>query len=73
MPQHADLRDMTVVEGDRGVPVAGPRPCAETAAGGLALSRVHRGDRPVTGGLYTRGHAGPAVGDPGPDLAIVTP
>ncbi|MFE3636116.1 alkyl/aryl-sulfatase [Streptomyces cellostaticus] len=51
-----DLSNMTLVEGDRGVFVIDPLICAETAAAGLALYRSHRGDRPVTGVLYTHSH-----------------
>lgn len=52
-----DLSNMTVVEGERGILVIDPLLCAETAAAGLALYRGHRGDRPVTGVLYTHSHA----------------
>ncbi|MGW0910966.1 alkyl/aryl-sulfatase [Streptomyces sp. NPDC002784] len=52
-----DLSNMTLVEGERGVFVIDPLLCAETAAAGLALYRAHRGDRPVTGVLYTHSHA----------------
>lgn len=52
-----DLSNMTIVEGERGVLVIDPLLCAETAAAGLALYRGHRGDRPVTGVLYTHSHA----------------
>ncbi|MFD3333741.1 alkyl/aryl-sulfatase [Streptomyces sp. NPDC058700] len=52
-----DLSNMTVVEGDRGVLVIDPLISAETAAAALALYRAHRGDRPVTGVLYTHSHA----------------
>ncbi|WP_079139058.1 alkyl/aryl-sulfatase [Actinacidiphila rubida] len=51
-----DLSNMTLVEGDRGVVVVDPLISAETAAAGLALYRAHRGDRPVTGVLYTHSH-----------------
>ncbi|SEM50684.1 alkyl/aryl-sulfatase [Streptacidiphilus jiangxiensis] len=51
-----DLSNMTVVEGERGVLVIDPLISAETAAAGLALYRAHRGDRPVTGVLYTHSH-----------------
>ncbi|MFJ4989935.1 alkyl/aryl-sulfatase [Streptomyces sp. NPDC088732] len=51
-----DLSNMTLVEGDRGVFVIDPLLCAETAAAGLALYRSHRGQRPVTGVLYTHSH-----------------
>ncbi|MEU9403732.1 alkyl sulfatase dimerization domain-containing protein [Streptomyces sp. NPDC048242] len=52
-----DLSNMTIVEGERGVLVIDPLLCAETAAAALALYRAHRGDRPVTGVLYTHSHA----------------
>ncbi|MER7785243.1 alkyl sulfatase dimerization domain-containing protein [Streptomyces albidoflavus] len=52
-----DLSNMTLVEGERGVFVIDPLLCAETAAAALALYRAHRGDRPVTGVLYTHSHA----------------
>ncbi|OIJ65278.1 alkyl/aryl-sulfatase [Streptomyces mangrovisoli] len=51
-----DLSNMTLVEGERGVFVIDPLISAETAAAGLALYRAHRGDRPVTGVLYTHSH-----------------
>ncbi|MET9255078.1 alkyl sulfatase dimerization domain-containing protein [Streptomyces sp. NPDC003717] len=51
-----DLSNMTVVEGERGVLVIDPLISAETAAAALALYRRHRGDRPVTGVLYTHSH-----------------
>ncbi|NUR30828.1 MAG: MBL fold metallo-hydrolase [Catenulispora sp.] len=51
-----DLSNMTIVEGDRGVFVIDPLISTETAAAGLALYRKHRGDKPVTGVLYTHSH-----------------
>ncbi|WP_016693523.1 alkyl/aryl-sulfatase [Rhodococcus rhodochrous] len=51
-----DLSNMTLVEGDTGVLVVDPLISAETAAAGLALYRAHRGDRPVTGVVYTHCH-----------------
>jgi alkyl sulfatase BDS1-like metallo-beta-lactamase superfamily hydrolase len=51
-----DLSNMTIVEGDRGILVIDPLISAETAAAALALYRGHRGDRPVTGLLYTHCH-----------------
>ncbi len=51
-----DLSNMTLVEGDVGVIVIDPLISAETAAAGLALYREHRGDRPVTGVIYTHCH-----------------
>lgn len=52
-----DLSNMTIVEGDRGILVIDPLLTAPTAAAGLALYRSHRGERPVTGVLYTHSHA----------------
>ncbi|MFE0461040.1 alkyl/aryl-sulfatase [Kitasatospora sp. NPDC058965] len=52
-----DLSNMTLVEGDRGVIVIDPLISAETAAAALALYRRHRGERPVTGLIYTHSHA----------------
>jgi alkyl sulfatase BDS1-like metallo-beta-lactamase superfamily hydrolase len=65
-----DLSNMTIVEGREGVLVIDPLICAETAAAALALYRAHRGERPVTGLLYTHSHVdhfGGALGvvDPG--------
>jgi alkyl sulfatase BDS1-like metallo-beta-lactamase superfamily hydrolase len=51
-----DLSNVTFVEGDRGVLVIDPLISAEVAAAALALYREHRGDRPVTGVLYTHSH-----------------
>jgi len=52
-----DISNMTIVEGERGVIVIDPLISAETAAAGLALYRKNRGDRPVTGVIYTHSHA----------------
>jgi len=51
-----DLSNMHVVEGDEGIVVIDPLISAETAAAALALYRKHRGERPVTGLLYTHSH-----------------
>ncbi len=51
-----DLSNMTIVEGDEGVLVIDPLISCETAAAALALYREHRGERPVTGLLYTHSH-----------------
>ncbi len=51
-----DLSNMTLVEGETGVIVIDPLISTETAAAGLALYRAHRGDRPVTGLIYTHSH-----------------
>ncbi|MGW0645869.1 alkyl/aryl-sulfatase [Streptomyces badius] len=52
-----DLSNMTLVEGERGVLVIDTLLSAETAAAALALYRSHRGERPVTGVVYTHSHA----------------
>ncbi len=51
-----DLSNMTLVEGDTGVVVIDPLISKETAAAALALYRQHRGDRRVTGVVYTHAH-----------------
>ncbi|WP_078849751.1 alkyl/aryl-sulfatase [Streptomyces sp. NRRL F-5126] len=51
-----DLSNMTLVEGDRGVLVIDPLISTATAAAALALYRHHRGERPVTGVVYTHSH-----------------
>jgi alkyl sulfatase BDS1-like metallo-beta-lactamase superfamily hydrolase len=51
-----DLSNMHVIEGEEGVVVVDPLISAETAAAALALYREHRGERPVTGLLYTHSH-----------------
>jgi alkyl sulfatase BDS1-like metallo-beta-lactamase superfamily hydrolase len=50
------LYEVTLVEGQSGVIVIDPLVSAETAAAALALYREHRGDRPVTGLIYTHSH-----------------
>ena len=51
-----DLSNTTFVEGDTGVIVIDPLLTMETGAAALALYRKHRGDRPVTGMIYTHSH-----------------
>jgi alkyl sulfatase BDS1-like metallo-beta-lactamase superfamily hydrolase len=51
-----DLSNMTLVEGRDGVIVIDPLISTETAAAALTLYRAHRGDRPVTGMIYTHSH-----------------
>jgi alkyl sulfatase BDS1-like metallo-beta-lactamase superfamily hydrolase len=51
-----DLSNMTLVEGDTGVVIIDPLISAETAAAALALYRKNRGDRPVSGVIYTHSH-----------------
>jgi alkyl sulfatase BDS1-like metallo-beta-lactamase superfamily hydrolase len=70
-----DLSNMTLVEGDRGVIVIDPLISAETASAALDLYRRHRGDRPVTGLIYTHAHVDHfggvhgVVGEPVPIIA----
>jgi linear primary-alkylsulfatase len=51
-----DLSNMHVIEGDEGIVVIDPLISAETAAAALAFYREHRGERPVTGLIYTHSH-----------------
>ncbi|NMO52305.1 MBL fold metallo-hydrolase [Actinoplanes sp. TBRC 11911] len=51
-----DLSNITIVEGRDGVLVIDPLISTETAAAAMELYRAHRGDRPVTGMIYTHSH-----------------
>ncbi len=51
-----DLSNVTFVEGGRGVLVIDPLVSMECAAAALALYRRHRGERPVTGVIYSHSH-----------------
>jgi alkyl sulfatase BDS1-like metallo-beta-lactamase superfamily hydrolase len=51
-----DLSNMTLIEGKTGVIVVDPLVSAETAAAGLALYRRVRGDKPVSGVIFTHAH-----------------
>jgi alkyl sulfatase BDS1-like metallo-beta-lactamase superfamily hydrolase len=51
-----DLSNMHVIEGREGIVVIDPLISAETAAAALALYREQRGERPVTGLIYTHSH-----------------
>ncbi|WP_406315007.1 MBL fold metallo-hydrolase [Streptosporangium sp. NBC_01639] len=51
-----DLSNMTIVEGETGVIVIDPLISTECAAAALRLYRDNRGDRPVTGVIYTHSH-----------------
>ena len=51
-----DLSNVTFVEGDTGILVIDPLISVETAAAALTLYRLHRGDRPVVGVVYTHSH-----------------
>lgn len=51
-----DLSNVTFVEGTTGIVVIDPLLSTETAGAALALYREHRGERPVTGVIYTHSH-----------------
>jgi alkyl sulfatase BDS1-like metallo-beta-lactamase superfamily hydrolase len=51
-----DLSNISFVEGETGVIVIDPLISVETAAAALALYRAHRGDRAVTGVIYSHSH-----------------
>ncbi|GES64657.1 beta-lactamase-like protein [Aspergillus terreus] len=51
-----DLANMTIVEGQKGVIVIDPLTSAECSAKALALYRNNRGNRPVTGVIYSHSH-----------------
>lgn len=51
-----DIANMTLIEGQSGVIVVDTLTGVETARAALALYRQHRGDRPVTGIIYTHTH-----------------
>jgi linear primary-alkylsulfatase len=51
-----DLSNVSFVEGDAGVIVIDPLISVECAAAALGLYRAHRGERPVTGVIYTHSH-----------------
>ncbi|KAL4803049.1 beta-lactamase-like protein [Aspergillus unguis] len=51
-----DISNMTLVEGREGVIVIDPLISAECAAAALKLYRKHRGNRPVTGLIYSHSH-----------------
>ncbi|MEU9200888.1 alkyl sulfatase dimerization domain-containing protein [Streptomyces sp. NPDC048332] len=73
-----DLSNMTLIEGTTGVIVVDPLVSAECAAAGLALYRSQRGERPVTGVIFTHSHIdhfGGILGvtEPGSDVPVVAP
>lgn len=51
-----DLSNMTLVEGRTGVIVIDPLVSNECAAAALSLYRKHRGERPLTGLVYSHSH-----------------
>jgi alkyl sulfatase BDS1-like metallo-beta-lactamase superfamily hydrolase len=73
-----DLSNMTLVESDNGVVVIDPLISEECASAALALYRSHRGERPVTGVIYTHAHIdhfGGVLGvvDAGTSVPILAP
>jgi alkyl sulfatase BDS1-like metallo-beta-lactamase superfamily hydrolase len=51
-----DISNVTFIEGDRGVIVIDPLVSRECAAAALALYRRHRGERAVSGVIYSHSH-----------------
>jgi alkyl sulfatase BDS1-like metallo-beta-lactamase superfamily hydrolase len=51
-----DISNVTFVEGETGYVVIDPLTSAQPAAAALKLMREHRGDKPVTGVIYTHSH-----------------
>jgi len=51
-----DVSNISFIEGDTGVVIIDPLTVMETAAAALKLYREHRGNRPVTGVIYTHSH-----------------
>src|SRR5690349_14606942 len=51
-----DISNIAFIEGDEGVIVVDPLVSCECASAALALYRRHRGDRPVTGLIYSHSH-----------------
>lgn len=52
-----DISNMTIIEGDSGVIVIDPLLSVETASAAIDLYRAQRGDRPITGVIYTHSHS----------------
>ena len=51
-----DVSNISFIEGDTGIIIIDPLTVSETAAAALKLYREHRGNRPVTGMIYTHSH-----------------
>ncbi|KAJ5761065.1 hypothetical protein N7520_008221 [Penicillium odoratum] len=51
-----DLSNMTLVEGEKGVIIIDPLVSNECAAAAFSLYKKHRGDRPLTGLIYSHSH-----------------
>lgn len=68
-----DLSNMTIVEGTEGIIIIDPLISCECAAAGLSLYRQHRGNRKVTGMIYSHSHGDHYMGAAGvisPDSQI---
>ncbi|MBB6389749.1 alkyl/aryl-sulfatase [Microbacterium thalassium] len=73
-----ELSNMSIVEGDTGVIIIDPAVSAEVAKAGLELYRSQRGDRPVTGVIFTHSHVdhfGGVLGvvDADTDVPVIAP
>ncbi|SDJ08591.1 Alkyl sulfatase BDS1, metallo-beta-lactamase superfamily [Frankineae bacterium MT45] len=74
-----DISNVTFVEGDTGVIVIDPLISEECAAAAIKLYREHRGEKPVTGVIYSHSHAdhfGGVLGvlpDGAGDVPIIAP
>jgi alkyl sulfatase BDS1-like metallo-beta-lactamase superfamily hydrolase len=53
----ADLSNMTIVEGARGITIYDPLVSVDTAKVALELYRQHRGNKPVVAVIYSHSHA----------------
>jgi alkyl sulfatase BDS1-like metallo-beta-lactamase superfamily hydrolase len=51
-----DISNITFIEGERGYVIIDPLTSAQPAAAALKLMREHRGEKPVTGVIYTHSH-----------------
>jgi alkyl sulfatase BDS1-like metallo-beta-lactamase superfamily hydrolase len=51
-----DISNVTFIEGEKGFLVIDPLTSAQPAAAALKLMREHRGEKPVTGVIYTHSH-----------------
>ena len=60
-----DIANMTLIEGERGVIIVDTLTSVEGARAALKLYRAHRGERAVTGVIYTHTHTDHWGGSPG--------
>jgi alkyl sulfatase BDS1-like metallo-beta-lactamase superfamily hydrolase len=77
-----DLSNMTIVEGEEGILIIDPLVSCECAAAGLEIYRKHRGNRKVTGMIYSHSHGDHYMGAGGvlsseecerPSIPIIAP